>query len=128
MNKKTFKVLVIFLTLCIISSQWLIASPRTVGAAYALEWTPLNEPGSGGQFSSIVVSPYDSNKVFLSGDMLGLGISTDGGETWNRSQGFIDGQIHEVTFHPENPQIVWAGSSTGPYKSTDGGFTFNRKA
>ena len=46
---------------------------------FALEfnWNPLMEPGSGGRLTSLIVSPHDSNRILLGGDMLGVGISLE---------------------------------------------------
>jgi hypothetical protein len=47
-----------------------------------IRWTPLYEPGCGGWLTSVAVSPHNPRHVLLGGDMLGIGLSTDGGDSW----------------------------------------------
>lgn len=47
--------------------------------------------------------------------------SDDGGDSWVQA-GFSGTQISSVAFHPENPDIAWAGTaSSGVHYTTDGG-------
>jgi len=64
------------------------------------------------------------------GDTYSIGVlkSTDGGLTWNPtglawnvSQGR---RIYKLLIDPTNPQILFAGSGNGIYKTTDGGATW----
>jgi photosystem II stability/assembly factor-like uncharacterized protein len=96
----------------------------TVGSRSAIQWTPLGEPGVGGFVVAVSVSPFDHNRVLTAGDMLGVALSTDGGATWQATQGFTTWEMASFTWHPYDPNIVWAGSMSGPYKSTDGGRTW----
>ncbi len=95
--------------------------------AVELQWEPLYEPGSGGQLSSVQVSPHNSNHVLLGGDMLGIGVSWDQGESWEPTFGLKSWEIAEFTFHPTDPNIVWAGTMSGPYVSTDGGVNWEER-
>ena len=90
-------------------------------------WAPLNEPGSGGRISSLAVSPYDSRRVLVGGDMLGVGLSTDSGAHWLPTKGFSSWEINDFTWHPSNPDVVWVGTLSGPYRSEDGGATWTSK-
>jgi photosystem II stability/assembly factor-like uncharacterized protein len=85
-------------------------------------WDPLYDPGVGGWSVALEVSPHDSHKLIISGDILGVGVSDDAGETWTPSMGLFAGwEMGDVTYHPTDPNVVWVGSLSGPYKSTDGG-------
>ncbi|MFQ6610831.1 MAG: hypothetical protein ACE5D7_08550, partial [Fidelibacterota bacterium] len=86
-----------------------------------LTWQSLNEPGDGGAVTSIRVSPYNSNHILLGGDVMGTSYSMDGGLTWHDTYGFNDWVIGDITWHPADSNIVWAGSMSGPFKSIDGG-------
>jgi len=92
-----------------------------------IHWTALCEPGCGGRMTSITVSPHDPARAIVAGDMLGVGLSTDGCETWGPTFGFLSWEMGDVTFHPTNPKVVWVGSMSGPYKSEDGGRTWVEK-
>ncbi len=91
-------------------------------------WQPLGEPGSGGRIDAITVSPYDSSRVLVGGDMLGAGRSTNGGNAWQPTIGFASWEISDFTYHPSDPNIVWAGSLSGPHRSTDGGQTWSLRS
>jgi len=86
-----------------------------------IRWEPLNEPGCGGWVTSLSVSPHDTRRVLVGGDMLGVGLSEDQGEHWQSTFGFKSWEIGDFTWHPKDPSIVWAGTMSGPYVSTDGG-------
>ena len=92
-----------------------------------LRWIPLREPGSGGWVTSYRISPHDGRRVVTGGDMLGAGVSLDGGRTWGPAFGFQSWEINDATFHPKDPNIVWYGTLSGPYKSVDGGQTYEEK-
>jgi photosystem II stability/assembly factor-like uncharacterized protein len=92
--------------------------------AQRIQWSPLNEPGSGGWLTAIAASPHDSQLVLMGGDMLGAAYSTDGGESWQASTGFASYEHASFTFHPTNPEIIWAGTMSGPYRSLDRGRTW----
>ena len=86
-----------------------------------LQWTALNEPGSGGAITALAVSPHDPQRVLVGGDMLGIGVSENRGESWLPSIGLPSYEIGEFTFHPKDPLVVWAGTMSGPCVSRDGG-------
>ncbi len=100
--------------------------PRVLLSAN-VSWTPLNEPGVGGQVTSLSVSPFDSNRILVGGDMLGIGLSTDGGDTWNETAGLKGGGQTVEQFTWVDADTVWAGTARGPYKSDDGGLTWTSK-
>lgn len=99
---------------------------RTLLSA-ALQWSPTNEPGSGGWIVSLSVSPHDSSRVLVGGDMLGVGLSTDRGNSWQATTGFKSWEMGSFTWSPTDPNTVWVGSLSGPYKSTDAGQTWAPK-
>jgi photosystem II stability/assembly factor-like uncharacterized protein len=85
---------------------------------------PLGEPGVGGRISSLAISPFDSQRILVGGDMLGVGLSVDGGRSWHATTGFSSWEINDFTWNPASGQIVWVGTLSGPYESTDGGRTW----
>jgi photosystem II stability/assembly factor-like uncharacterized protein len=94
------------------------------GGGEILEWKPLNEPGCGGWITGLAVSPADSNRVLIGGDLLGVGFSADGGDTWQSAFGFLSFEMADFTFNPGNSREVWTGSMSGPHVSMDGGKTW----
>lgn len=107
-------------------SMMLVAQPSPTDAAQRapITWQTLNEPGVGGWVTSLAVSPHDARRVLVGGDMLGIGLSTDQGDSWRTTFGQPSWEIADFTWHPTNPQIVWAGSMSGPLVSRDGGLTW----
>ena len=90
-------------------------------------WSPLGEPGVGGQITSIAVSPFDASRVLMGGDVLGAALSEDGGESWQPTFGLGSWEIADFTFHPTDAMNVWVGTMGGPYESVDGGHTWTSR-
>ncbi len=103
------------------------AKAHNMEGSRILRWVPLREPGSGGWVTSFRVSPHDGRRMVTGGDMLGAGLSLDGGRTWGPAFGFASWEINDATFHPKDPNIVWYGTLSGPYKSVDGGQHYEEK-
>ncbi len=92
-----------------------------------ITWEPLYEPGSGGRMTGIAISPHNEKHVIITGDMLGVGISFDGGDSWNSSFGLISYECAQPTFHPTDTNIVWLATLSGPYISYDKGINWTLK-
>lgn len=71
-----------------------------------LNWRPSNEPGTGGRIDSTSVSPYDSNHVLVGGDILGARVSTDQANGWSVTSGWLNYEIADFTWDPNNPKAV----------------------
>jgi photosystem II stability/assembly factor-like uncharacterized protein len=98
--------------------------PRKLLSASSIQWQPMGESGVGGRIDSIAVSPHDSDRVLVGGDILYTGLSRDAAQTWEATTGWDAGQISDFTYHPTDPDIVWAGTLSGPHVSFDGGRTW----
>jgi photosystem II stability/assembly factor-like uncharacterized protein len=70
----------------------------------------------------IAFHPTDKNRVFL-GTAQGLLVSTDGGRKFQRVTGtqLSSVLVYWVTFYGQNPNIIYAGSNVGAFRSDDGG-------
>ena len=121
--KKLTTLFFLFLTLA--AAPLVLAQTRATSDPNG--WRPVKEPGCGGWMTSVEVSPFDSKHILVGGDMLSIGLSHDRGETWEPVFGLYAVEIGDTTFHPSDPQTVWAGTMSGPYKSTDGGKTWVEK-
>lgn len=77
--------------------------------------------------TDVVISPHDPDRVLICGDMLGVALSTDGGDTWQPTFGFKSWEIGAATWHPTDPDTVWVGTMSGPYVSHDGGMNWVEK-
>lgn len=92
------------------------------GLSTEITWEPLYEPGCGGAIVSVGVSPHEANHLIAGGDMLGVAVSFDGGESWVlANKGLTSYEMATPTFHPTRKDEVWMGSCMGLFKSTDAG-------
>jgi hypothetical protein len=84
-------------------------------------WTTVDEPGAGGRITGLAIDPFDSDRILVGGDLIGAGLSTDGGATWQSTFGLTNAEMASFTFHPTRKGEVWVGTMGGPFLSTDGG-------
>ncbi len=105
----------------------ILATRALVWAASAPHWEPLGEPGCGGWLTAISVSPHDAKRVLLGGDLLGLGLSLDGGDHWLPTFGLKSWEIGDFNWLRTEPLTVWAGTVSGPYVSLDGGLNWQER-
>lgn len=93
--------------------------------------------------SDLVFDPQTESKIYAatgdgyddgvfgkspSSPMPGAGIfkSEDGGEIWSQMPSTRHWEIvNKVSVHPTNPNLLMAATSTGLFRSTDGGVTWN---
>jgi photosystem II stability/assembly factor-like uncharacterized protein len=72
-------------------------------------------------FSRITVDPRNHDVVVKGG--LSGSISRDGGKTF-KNLGNMHSDIHDITFHIEDSDIMYSGTDGGVYRSWNGGTTF----
>ena len=97
---------------------------RVLLSGSPLQWESMHEPGAGGRMDAIHVSPHDGDRVLVGGDMLGIGLSTDGGDSWGPTTGLLSWEVGDFTSHPDRAGEVWAGTLSGPHRSVDGSRTW----
>ncbi len=90
--------------------------PAALGPAF----TKLTEPGVGGRITSIAFDPTDPNRLFVGGDLLGIAVTNDFGETWQSTTGLASWEIGDITTTPSADGRIWTGSLSGPQASVDG--------
>lgn len=100
----------------------------SIAASPGPRWDALDEPGNLGRVEAVSISPYDPKRILAGGDVLGVGLSTNGGISWEQTAGITECyEINDFTFDPAHSNIVWVGTLSGPYKSSDGGRTWTLK-
>ncbi len=72
-------------------------------------------------FSRITIDPKNPD-IVVKGGLTGS-ISRDGGKTF-RNLGNMHSDIHDITFHIEDSDIIYSGTDGGVYRSWNGGTTF----
>ena len=91
------------------------AAPRLTDS-----FTPLGEPGVGGRITSIAFDPDNPDRVFVGGDLLGIAVTDDFGETWQSTTGLASWEIADINTTATADGRIWTGSLSGPQSSTDG--------
>ncbi|MGB1031581.1 MAG: VPS10 domain-containing protein, partial [Flavobacteriales bacterium] len=98
-------------------------------------WEPMTDNLPSPGVSGIAIHPTNPDIMYIgtgdsdATDTYGLGVfkTTNGGADWETT-GFIfdDDQesITKVLMHPNNPETIFAGSTDGLWKTTDGGTTW----
>jgi photosystem II stability/assembly factor-like uncharacterized protein len=102
-------------------------------------WTPINNGLNIPNFpllsvTSMVVDHQNPNVVYAGTFLAGVFKSVNGGASWVQSNGVANqpGQIPQavgigpMAMDPQNPSIVYVGSTNGLFKTTDGGATWSR--
>ena len=83
-------------------------------------FTKLTEPGVGGRITSLAFDPSDPDRLFVGGDMLGIAVTNDFGQTWENTTGLASWEIGDITATPAADGRIWTGSLSGPQASADG--------
>jgi photosystem II stability/assembly factor-like uncharacterized protein len=105
------------------SSQWENLG-RTLGTGW---WNPWERRMY--QFSSLLFDPDVSGKVYLGHFPSGFFISEDGGWNWvDSSLGLGNDGMFSLTMHPNDHEILYAGTYNGVVKSVDGGHTWEMRS
>lgn len=90
-------------------------------------WTAVDEPGAGGRITGLAIDPFDSQHLIVGGDLIGAGVSTNGGATWQPALGLTNAEMARFTFHPTRRGEVWAATMGGPFVSYDGGLNWSER-
>lgn len=88
-------------------------------------FTKLTEPGVGGRITSLAFDPADPDRLLVGGDMLGIAVTDDFGDSWSSTTGLASWEIGDITATPAADGRIWTGSLSGPQASADGGMTWS---
>ena len=89
-------------------------------------WSPAGSGLTDFNFTAIAVSPFSSLTIFAGTAQGYIFISNDGGGTWTESAVSPSGNISIEGIASDNlaPGTIYAGTSQGIFKSSDGGITW----
>src|SRR6266540_3134914 len=122
-HRKALAQLTVACAMCALAAI-LQTRPAQLAHASAL-WTSIG-PGGGGWIMAVAPSPHRENEVWLGGDIQGIFQSQDNGARWTiHNDGLRDYWIETFLFHPADPNIIYAGGTSGVYKSVDGGISWS---
>ena len=90
-------------------------------------WSKVFDASSLGSPDALAVSPSDGSIVYLGVGSNFIYKSTDAGETWDSASSGLESAFvfNQITVHPTDPDIVYASSDNGLFKTTDGAATWN---
>ncbi len=80
-------------------------------------------PGGGGGMFHPTISPHDPSEVLVSCDMTGAYISHDAGRSWRIFN--LRDVIRFFAFDPLRPRMIYAGTRSALWRSTDDGESWN---
>ena len=77
------------------------------------------------QYTSLLIHPEDNQRMMLGTFPQGIYLSNDGGVSWHESNiGWTNDGVFRLVCHPENPEIVYAGTYNGLNISYDFGHSW----
>jgi uncharacterized repeat protein (TIGR01451 family) len=91
------------------------------GANWTAVHTGLNQIG---YVNNLAINPVTPSTIYLGASNRGVYKSTDGGANWNLT-GLTQPSISALVINPSSPSILYAGTSNGTFKTTDGGDSWN---
>jgi len=95
--------------------------PQVARGQFGVIW-PIWDDRPLYQYTEILFHPKDRSKVLIGTFPAGIYKSVDGGSTWQESNvGWTFDGVFSLITHPENPNIVYAGTYNGVNRSDDFG-------
>ena len=74
------------------------------------------------QYTSLLIHPEDSSRMLIGTFPQGIYANEDRGQTWRESNvGWTNDGVFSLVTHPDNPEIVYAGTYNGMNRSLDFG-------
>ncbi len=98
-------------------------------------WTPLIDDLPQIGVSGIAIDYADSNTIYIAtgdddaGDAAGVGVwkSNDGGNSWSATglnPSNSPSRMNDIYVHPTNSNVLWVATTSGVFKTTNGGDTW----
>jgi len=94
---------------------------------WGLNWTQISTSFPNNVSNTLLVSPVDTNKIYVGTEGDGIYLSSDGGVTWNYNAAGAgqNGAARSLIFRPGNTDIIYAGFlSIAVCKSNDAGMNW----
>lgn len=103
--------------------NWQVIGPEKVDLVAPMQSSSTTQ----GVVTCLVQSPDDNNKILIGTVSAGIWMSEDKGETWECvSTALLISQVRGIAFAESNSSVLYAATSSGPVKSVDGGFTWQK--
>ena len=84
-------------------------------------WTVLTDNFQSLTVSEVAIDPSNTNTVYIGCSANRLMKSNDGGTTWANANTGMAGTVRKILVDPTNSNIVLTATSSGMYRSTNGG-------
>ncbi len=79
------------------------------------------------QYTTLLFHPTDANIVYFGAFPSGIFKSLDGGTSWREyNVGWLNDGVFSLAFHPQDTQVIYAGTYNGVSRSLDGGQHWER--
>lgn len=85
-------------------------------------WPRVTPSPSPGQLWGLGLDPSDGRRAFVGSPRSGALVTADGGATWTQLRRGLPATVNQIEVDPTAPDTVWAGTSSGIYRSTTGGY------
>jgi photosystem II stability/assembly factor-like uncharacterized protein len=93
-------------------------------ARAADSWTAAGW-GGGGLYWAAAFHPTNPDVIYMGGDVAGVYKTEDAGKHWRLiNNGLSNYAIYSLAIAPKNPDVLYAGTTSGLCKTTDGGKTW----
>ncbi len=113
------------------------ADPKQLAGIKPESWEPLGPGNIGGRIRSIVISPINTDRMWVGSVSGGIWRTTDGGDSWFPVNDFMANlAVSTMIIDPTFPGFLYAGTGenngsqntqgAGVFKSTDSGITWNQ--
>jgi photosystem II stability/assembly factor-like uncharacterized protein len=87
-------------------------------------WTAMREGLEQAQVISLAIDPVLSSTIYAGTFATAVYKSSDGGQRWRSANIGLKGHVsvvNAIVIHPKDHNILYIGTTIGPYRSTDGG-------
>ncbi|MES2463692.1 MAG: YCF48-related protein, partial [Armatimonadota bacterium] len=97
------------------------SAAQPAAAGKTASWTPAGW-GGGGLYWAAVFHPTNPDVIYMGGDVAGVYKTEDAGKHWRLiNNGLTNYAVYSLAIAPSDPQTVYAGTTNGLCKTTDGG-------
>jgi photosystem II stability/assembly factor-like uncharacterized protein len=98
------------------------------------QWVDITFPVTGSWVTDIAINPKNNNEVFVTvGGATNLKVffTDNNGANWQNRNGngvasLPNVQVNTITFHPDDPSLVYVGTDVGVFASDNKGITWSR--
>jgi len=112
-------------TILVTPTETFLPPPTTIPLTWKRVW--LGQEFARDTITAIAIDPKDPDVLYASMKSAGIYKSIDGGLSWRPAHhGLGNAHVGSLLIDPQNPQILYAGTMGGIFKTEDGGANWSR--